>query len=373
MKEKNNGPSNLQHEENVSSSPSLLATESTAQKQKGGLSHTLVSLFILLVILVALVWFIGIENLINAAYFVQKNPFPIFAFFFFFTAGFFFRALRWKVILQQKTSSWILFRIALVAWFINGITPARLGDAASIYLFGKEADVRYSKGTTLVILDRILDILALIVIFAFLLSFVVVDAKLGNVGLFFLIFSLLLAFFALTFLLILAYYPRFFTKVNDIILGNVNSALAKKIDALIYQFHNEVISLGKNKTALVLAFLLAFPTWIFESTSVFLVAQTLNIKVSFSNAVLSVLFGFFSMTLPFTIGGFGTFEVAIATTLFLLTAIPYDKALLIAFLDHVVRQVYVVVVGGLALYSFSESIHSLITHSRELRTRLKKS
>ena len=84
-----------------------------------------------------------------------------------------FRAIRWKYLFQvsnrPNTSS--LYRCEMIGYFGNNILPLRLGELMRAYIIGKEWKLAKTYVFGTVILERILDTIALILL-ALLLIFI---------------------------------------------------------------------------------------------------------------------------------------------------------------------------------------------------------
>ena len=87
-------------------------------------------------------------------------------------AAFVLRGLRWQLLLRQADlgpaarppSLWALIEMTCLAWFVNCLVPAKLGDGYRAYLLRKHhgADLGATFGT--VVGDRMADVLALVVL-----------------------------------------------------------------------------------------------------------------------------------------------------------------------------------------------------------------
>ncbi len=330
-----------------------------ADKSKSRRQRTFVSIVILAAVLVVLLWYMNPDNIIVAFSRISNNPYPIVLFFVLFAVAFVFRSLRWHLILGSSTSIRVLFRISLVTWFVNAVTPARLGDVTSIYLFYVEQEIPVTRGLLLVVIDRIMDVLSLLFFFIILLNVVIRASSLGNIAYFFLVFSIVVVLISVLFLSLIVTNPIRLQGMIEKLLGNISSKLTNVLISGIHKSNEELAKLTSEKRKLLLAFLLAFPTWFLECTSTFLVAKALGIELDLATAFVAVMVGFFSMTVPLTIGGFGSFELAIATSLVILHSIDDKTALLIAFLDHVFRQVFVLGAGFVSLGTFRHRIDEI--------------
>lgn len=85
------------------------------------------------------------------------------------------RSFRWKVLLEQvgyqKSQGvavpglWQLTKILFLSWFANVLVPAKLGDVYRAYLLRQEAPVSASRTLGTVLAERILDLVALVLLF----------------------------------------------------------------------------------------------------------------------------------------------------------------------------------------------------------------
>ena len=77
-------------------------------------------------------------------------------------ASLWFRALRWKIMLpsSRKAHKRGLFPIVAIAFMINNILPARLGEAARVVLLWKKNNYTAAQSIGSLILERMLDMLA---------------------------------------------------------------------------------------------------------------------------------------------------------------------------------------------------------------------
>ncbi len=91
-----------------------------------------------------------------------------------FYSSFFFRTLRWQVLLlnagygrtagQPMPSTFGLARIMYLAWFANCITVARLGDLYRSYLLKRSAGISFAVTLGTVLAERVLDLAVLAVL-----------------------------------------------------------------------------------------------------------------------------------------------------------------------------------------------------------------
>ncbi len=90
------------------------------------------------------------------------------------------RAFRWQVILSTSRSLpfFAAFHPMMIGFMINTVLPGRVGELARPAIIKKQDDVPFSLGLTTVAAERILDLITLIVLFAWVLAAVDIDPML---------------------------------------------------------------------------------------------------------------------------------------------------------------------------------------------------
>ena len=87
----------------------------------------------------------------------------------------FLRAWRWRIMLGSSTPFIPVFHAQNIGYLITNVLPFRLGDLARAYLVGLEPKVRdvdLPKALSTVALERILDVLVIVILFGVTLPFV---------------------------------------------------------------------------------------------------------------------------------------------------------------------------------------------------------
>lgn len=100
------------------------------------------------------------------------------------TGGLAARAARWHYLMDERVHWWSVFHIHNIGFFINSTLPFRVGELARAYLVSREkTGVSGLAALSSIFTERILDILALVVILALLLPALPLDASLVSAGL----------------------------------------------------------------------------------------------------------------------------------------------------------------------------------------------
>ena len=101
------------------------------------------------------------EYLLSANYFYVLLPIPIILF------SHWVRAYRWKTMLKpfaKVESTWNLFSAVMIGYAVNTIIP-RGGEFVRPYVIAKKEKVSYSSTFATIILERVLDVVTLVIIF----------------------------------------------------------------------------------------------------------------------------------------------------------------------------------------------------------------
>ena len=279
---------------------------------------TIIFLVVSLAILAVMLYFIGIDQVIDAlkvanmTYIVLAIIAQIFTYFLY--------ALRWQILnklADMDVSIKKLIPMVLVGLAVNNITPSGRGGGEPVraYILAKESDYNTEDTFATVIADRALDtfpfvVLAVITIVAMILYF---DISMW------LIIVMVVAVIAIVAILIILIFmcinPNFGSRVEGWILGLVrmfykknNSEFEDKIHEVIFGFQNTMKMLISNRKVLYYAVPLSFLIWIFEIIRVYLVflafGANVNIIVIGEVFIVASLVGM----IPLLPGGLGAVD-----------------------------------------------------------------
>ena len=95
-------------------------------------------------------------------------------------ATFVLRVLRWRIILMDagQVDFWQAFHPLMIGFMINCVLPGRVGELARPVILKKNNDIPVSTGLATVAAERVMDIVALIVLFAIILSTMTIQSNL---------------------------------------------------------------------------------------------------------------------------------------------------------------------------------------------------
>ena len=251
---------------------------------------TLFFLGISLVILALMLYFVGIDQVINALKIAKLEFIAIAIAMQFFT--FFLYALRWKILNNVagiNVGIKKLLPMVLVGLAVNNITPSGRGGGEPVraYILSREESYPMEETFATVVADRALDtfpfiVLAVLTIIGMTLSF--------NFDTWLLVLMVVAVIAILIVLILLIYMsvnPKFGQRIEGWIIGLVRRFYKKnseefeeKIHDVIAGFQDTMKMVISNKKVLYYAMPLSFVIWIFEILRVYFVFMSFGAVVS---------------------------------------------------------------------------------------------
>lgn len=251
---------------------------------------TLFFLGISLVILAVMLYFVGIDQVINALKIAKLEFIAIAIAMQFFT--FFLYALRWKILNNVagiNVGVKKLLPMVLVGLAVNNITPSGRGGGEPVraYILSREESYPMEETFATVVADRALDtfpfiVLAVLTIIGMTLSF--------NFDTWLLVLMVVAVIAILIVLILLIYMsvnPNFGQRIEGWIIGLVRRFYKKnseefeeKIHDVIVGFQDTMKMVISNKNVLYYAMPLSFLIWVFEILRVYFVFMSFGAVVS---------------------------------------------------------------------------------------------
>ncbi|MER3458060.1 MAG: hypothetical protein C4309_04965, partial [Chloroflexota bacterium] len=81
------------------------------------------------------------------------------------------RAFRWRLLLDGQVGSLRAFSVINVGYLLNNVLPFRLSDVARAYLISRGTPVGGARGLSSVVVERVTDVLAVVILLAGVLAF----------------------------------------------------------------------------------------------------------------------------------------------------------------------------------------------------------
>ena len=283
-------------------------------------------LTISIVLLFLIFRFIGIDKVYRELLNANPNYILIAAFFIIFEI--FFKALRWKTIIKifnKSISVAVSMKYTLISIAFGFVTPGRLGEFIKAKYLVESTKISYLKSIMTVIIDKIFDFIALILLgllgFSFLGELIKPD-------------YFIFAFFFYILILILVFI--FFNKVLKLI--DLILPTKYKID-----FKNFNI----DRAVYIKSLLLSFLIWVVLSIQAFFIIKSLGISSIPLYAIMGVVpLMALSSVIPISIGGLGVREV-IAMSFFIPLGIPIEKSAMFSLIYTFIGMGISAIIGAI--------------------------
>ncbi|MEP1152623.1 MAG: flippase-like domain-containing protein [Balneola sp.] len=265
----------------------------------------------------------------------------------------FFRAERWRLLFndKEKTPHRVTLFTGVMVGYLSNIPFARLGEVTRPVYVARQVGESNSKLIGTIVLERIIDMLSLLLLMAFVAVFMISDPEILK-NLFgiditdsevLLSFALkagkLIGFLVLGIALIYFLLKNLSKKVEAIETG------FKKVKEVSATFVDGVLAVKELKnwplfilyTALIWVFYIGMtyiPFWMFDMHSIY--------ELSYADALVLTMVSAVGIIIP-TPGGVGTYHLFITKSLFLLYAVPETIGLAYGTITHASTLVVIIV------------------------------
>jgi len=248
------------------------------------------------------------------------------------------RGIRWRFLLLpiKKCKIIGLVSAVLIGFMANSLLPLRVGELIRAYVNGKKENISKSSSFATIVVERVFDGLALIVILLVALIFIGGGSHTQHhlpQWLKRMTYAAWMLFIGTLILLYLTMHSRELTgKVIKKLFGFLKESILKRILSLTDSFI-EGLSVLRRRREILAVSSLSILVWIFEGTTFYLGAKALNIFISYPQAYLTMVVIALGLTIPSSPSFIGVYEYFCITALSLF-AIDKSHALSYAILLH---------------------------------------
>jgi len=233
------------------------------------------------------------------------------------------RTLRWNVLLRRlniRIKFFEVWQIFVASMFVSNLSPAKSGDPIRSVILKKTDNKSFSKSLPSVVVERILDLVVLIIIA--IISSTFLALKIQNLSIWLLLSIIFYVIVISVGLFVVSSEKRteiFFAKIFKIfsfipIIRNYE----KKVKEASKKFHRSFREYKHAPTMLV-TILLSFVVWIIEGLIIYVAFHSIGVSIGLSPCIailpLSILLGILTF-LPGSIGSSELITVTFFTTLF---------------------------------------------------------
>jgi len=245
-----------------------------------------------------------------------------------------------------------LFKLNISGYALNVLLPVKIGDVARM-LFLKAEGMEGDKAIASVIYIRLLDIISIIML-ATPVLFIMTKESIPNWAIISVISCILIIVLIFVFLSI-GRMQRLF----DIIEAKFTLKVTKGLLRVGKEVHRNLRNL-LFKSSVYCDMFYSILIWLLEALTCYVVALSLNAQVSPLLIIFGVSMANISKIVPATPGGIGIYE-GIIVGIFAIGGIEYNKALVIAIVDHLIKNLFIISIGIPAISTTNLKLTNLLT------------
>ncbi|MFX1504338.1 MAG: lysylphosphatidylglycerol synthase transmembrane domain-containing protein [Promethearchaeota archaeon] len=262
-----------------------------------------------------------------------------------------------KGIDQNLSYSTAFFSLG-VCYFINDLSPGKLGDLTKIVLIKDQDNIQLSRSLCGISIERILDVLFLFVFSCFALIYLYYSffgetntkVFLGqNIQFYLLLGVLFLVSFSII-LFVLLYKTDFILNIFD----KISKKLTNYLRMFLKNYKEGMIIFKNHKRDFVYINFLNFPIYLFDAFITVMFFYLLGYQLNIMILLLAIILTYFSRISPLTPGGWGISENIGALFIFIFyPQIPYTEILSVFIIDHLIRSTFIFFYGGYSIIHYN--------------------
>jgi len=321
------------------------------------------SLAVGILLLVALIWWTGIDKI--GAAIGSASPLWLAASAAVILPAYFLRAIRWKLLLAPVKKT---VRVSNTFWstaigsMVNTLIPIRLGEFVRAYTLGEKEGTGFAPGLSSIVVERTLDLIGLLSIGIATMLLVSTQANLSSLAVN--IFTAVAAFIAVILAVIIVGIKK-----EDLIiklLTRITSKIpfVKKYTTRIADFAGSLIKglqgLSQNPKMFIASISLTWILWLIYTSATYFTFIAFNHPLSFVAAILGGALMSLSHILPATPGYVGSYEAFWAVIFFSL-GVPENLLLATAVISHLVGLLPIIILGCISVVWLGVSFEEIFT------------
>ena len=298
------------------------------------LKHIL-KLFLGIAIIAAIFIYTGLDK--SVAILLKTDLTLLSSAFIIFSASWIFRAARLRSLFHEYRIRDIknedVYKTNFAANALNIVLPLKLGDISQMYIFHTKFKIPLKESVISVIYTRIFDILALSIIGFTTLMLVMSERSIQNFSTYIAIFLLMISATA------------FVTS------STVQAQLVQYIGKNRPTLSKIILSFRLSRKCRAISMIYSLLAWIMEGLTTYVVFRSLGQDIPLSIAFLGLAVANMVKIIPATPGGIGLFEGTMAI-LYVSFGVNPNTAIVAATLDHLVKNINVLIFGIPSLISY---------------------
>jgi hypothetical protein len=276
------------------------------------------------------------------------------------------KALRWRLILQRQPELrvWHLFGTLNVAYFLNNLLPLQVGDLGRGYLLSELAGLSMTRTLSTILVERVLDVLTLLVILLALALFIDIPPEVRAPSL-----VLAIVFSALGIAIVITSTRRTLAlSLTERLVRLAPHAARPKLRTMAESALEGFAVVAQPRAAAVL-FAYSAALWLSVGLVVFTGFKAFDLPLGYGPALFVVVATTFGFFVPSTPGSFGVYHAIVTAVLVNVFDIDKEVAVSFALVMHLVFYLPPMILGPLFLWTERDLWQraSFISKLRELR------
>lgn len=270
------------------------------------------------------------------------------------------RAVRWRFMLDNSVPYGQVFHIQNIGYMLTQLLPLRLGDVARAILIGNVPPVTLTQGISTMVVERLLDMLFIVVLLPFTLSGV---TALPDWMRSFALASGFAAIAGIVILVMAANQRRRALDILDRLMARLLPFLNR--ERWLHRFDGLLVGL-KSLTTLRDGFILTILSiliWIPIIVAYFFIMMAVGLEPTWVMAGFVVCAAAFSVAVPSTPGQAGPYHFAVITALQLYGQ-PAVESASFAFLYHVANIVIMIIFGIIGILGTGVTFRNVLSSAQ---------
>jgi uncharacterized protein (TIRG00374 family) len=326
-----------------------------------------VSLVVGILLLIALIWWTGIDKI--GAVIGSASPLWLAAAATVILPAYILKAIRWKLLLLPVKKN---VRVRNTFWstalgnMVNTLIPIRLGEFARAYILGEKERTGFAPCFSSIVVERTLDLIGLLSIGV--VTMLMVSAQTSLSSLVANIFTAVAALIATILAVIIVGIKKEDLIIRILTQVTSKIPLIKKYTKRITDFASSLIKglqgLSQNPKMLIANLSLTWIAWLIHTSAIYLTFMAFNYPISFVAATLGGVLMSLSHILPATPGYVGSYEAFWVLIFTLLGVTETDVLVAMGVISHLIGVLPVVIVGCVSVIWLGASFEEIFTFKR---------
>lgn len=257
---------------------------------------------------------------------LEFNPYVFIILFVIYIFGMLLRSFRWQLLIKQREriKGVLVLKALVIGYMINNLLPAKMGELARMEYLKREKGTSRSFLLGTIFIERLLDVMMVMVIFAFSLIFSQTSREtfIHNQW----------VIYTLACGIVFSFYFMLNPQLLNLLVRFIPDKLKVRIKQIFISFADAFLFIKKRKLLAGVTFL-SILIWVLTLSSAFFILRGLDVTIPPYAYLFLIAAGVLGVVIPSTSGGIGVYH-AISTGALLLFNVAPEKALAYAIISH---------------------------------------